>query len=206
MITPRFSSSSAIFVAGIIGQIEHHLRSGKLNFSETTEYVNNNVLFIIANLFVMFLLAVVLMFLTSTILFLIHLIFSGINTSPTVFNVILSNVVMAGIFVLYSLIASTFFINISNMMTNGYPFRHSLSSTSKLHQKNSFGLIVGVLAPMLVVTVLISIFIKVAAFMPFLSIICVWFLIMYYASFSVTAYYALTSTKRFDNVRKYYYK
>lgn len=196
----------SIFVAGIIGQMEHHLRSGKLNIAEAREYVNNNVLLVFVNIFILFIVAIIIMFVTATILFLLHLVMSGINVSPTVGNVVVSNVMLSIIFVMYAFVASTFFINIANMMTNGYPFRHSFGSVIKLQQKNSLQLIVAILLPFTLITLLISIFVISSTIMPFVNIVGTLLLIMYFSSFAVTTYFELTKTKRYDNIRKYYYK
>ncbi|MGD9901008.1 MAG: hypothetical protein AB7S44_00530 [Spirochaetales bacterium] len=195
----------AIFVSAIIGQIENHMRSGKTNFRALKEHVNSNILVVIANMFAFLLIAFVIMFLTSTLLFLTHLILSGINNVPTAFNVVLSTVIVLAILTIYALIAGVMFLNVPSMIVNGSQFKTSLASVIKLVEKDSLGILVAVLVPTLVIG-LIAILFSGTIVMPLISVICVALLIMYYSSLSMTAYYTLTQTTRYDNKRKYYYK
>lgn len=196
----------AIFLSAIMGQMESHMRSGKHNFSSIKEYVNNNIVTLISNLLTLLVIAIVLMFLTSSILFLLHLILSGINTSPTVTNYVISNILLVAIFILYSIIGATFFLNIANMISGGYPFRHSLSNTFRLIQKNALKLGLAVLFPFIFVVILVSAFITLPGAMVYVNVICTWALIMYYSALAMTSYFKLSGTKRYDNTKKYYYK
>ena len=194
-----------IFISGIIGQMENHIRSGKLNISATKEYVNSNIIVVIVNLFILAFISLFITFLASTLIFLLHLIFSGINTSPTVFNVILSNIVLSAIFIFYALICGILFINVPNMLINGATFKGSLANVIKMQEKNNFNLILAVLAPLFIVLILVSIFYT-STIMPVINTVCILLLIMYYSSLAMTGYFELSKTQRYDNKRKYYYK
>ena len=119
----------AIFASAILGQIEQHFRSGKRNLEAIKEHVNNNILLVIANLLAIYVVVFLLMFVASAILFLTHLLMSGINASPTVFNVIVSNIILSIILIICSLISGVILVNTANMMTEGSQFRYSFSSS-----------------------------------------------------------------------------
>jgi|LGOV01.1.fsa_nt_gb hypothetical protein len=195
----------AIFVSAILGIMENHMRSGKHNFENLKEYVNNNILMVIANLIALLLLAFVIMFVASAVLYLLHLVFSGINTSPTVFNAVLANIILSAILVLYALIASVILVNVPNMIINGSEFRYSLSRSIKLLQQNTLAMVISVVTPFLIIAGFVSIFIGTEGFV-FVNIIGVFMLIMYFASLAMTSYFELTKTARYDNRKKYYYK
>ncbi|PKK95977.1 MAG: hypothetical protein CVV59_00895 [Tenericutes bacterium HGW-Tenericutes-4] len=193
----------AIFISAILGQIEQHFRSGKLNVNAIKDHVNNHILIVVANLVALFVIGFMLLFATSAILFLLHLLISGINASPTVFNVVVANVLLSIMFILYSVIASIIFVNTANMMSDGSEFRYSFSNSIKLTQKNNFKLSVGIIAPYLLITVLISLFVY-SELLVVINIIGVLFLIMYYTSFAMTSYYELSKLDRYDKRKKYY--
>jgi hypothetical protein len=193
----------AIFLSAMLGQIEQHFRSGKLNLSALKEHVNNHVLVVLANLVALFLIGFVLLFASSALLFLLHLFLSGINTSPTVFNVVLANILLSVMFVLYAFIASILFVNTANMINEGSEFRYSFSESIKRTQKNNFLLTLATLAPFLVVAIFVSIFVY-SPLLTVVNIVGVLFLMMYYTSFTMTSYYELSKLDRYDNRKKYY--
>jgi|GEM_PF-2841205 hypothetical protein len=195
----------AIFISAILGQIEHHFRSGKFNLEAIKDHVNNNILVALANLVAFLVVGLVIAFASSAILFLTHLLISGINSSPTVFNVVISNVILSVMLIVYALISSVLFINTVNMMTDGSQFRYSFSTAIKLTQKNSFALTVAVIAPYLIVAVFISLFIN-SGFLTIINILGVLLLIIYYSTLAMTAYYDLSKTERYDNRKKYYHR
>lgn len=195
----------AIFASAIMGQIEQQFRSGKSNFERIKEHVNNNILIILANLVAFFVIIFIFMFVTSAILFLTHLLISDINTSPTVLNVIISNIILSSVLVLITLIGSIILVNTANMMSQGTQFKDSISSSIKLTQKNSFNLTLATLAPILIIAIFVSLF-TYSASLPIINILGVLVLIMYYTSLAMTSYFELAKLDRYDNRKKYYHK
>jgi len=195
----------AIFVSAILGQMEHHFRSGKLNLTAIKDHVNSNILILLANIGLLFFVYFILTFSISAILFLLHLLLSGLNTSPTIFNVVLSNILVSIIIILYAIISHIVLLNISNMINNGTELRYSLSETIKLTQKNTFLLTITVLLPYVFFSIFVSLFVN-TSILPIINVIGVLFLIMYYASFAMTSYFELSKLERYDNRKKYFRK
>ena len=193
----------AIFISAILGQMEQHFRSGKLNLEALKEHVNNNILLVLANIVALFVLAFVVFFVASAILFLTHLLLSGINTSPTVFNVVVANVILSVIFIFYALFAGVILINTANMLTDGSEFRYSFSDAIKLTQKNGIHLILAMLLPFIIIAVFVSIFVN-SPILPVINVLGVLFSIMYYTSLAMTGYFELAKLDRYDNRKRYY--
>lgn len=194
-----------IFVSAILGQMEQHLRSGKLNLAALKDHVNNNILIVSANIVALFIIAFILMFALSAILFLTHLLLSGLNSSPTVFNIIIANILLSAMLILYAVIASAVFINTANMIDNGGEFRYSFSESIKLTQKNTLQLTIAILAPYVVMSIFISLFYT-SNLLPVINVIGVFIFIIYYSAFAITSYFELAKLDRYDKRKKYYHK
>ncbi len=193
----------SLFGSCVFGQMEKHMRSGKVKFNSLGNYVNNNILVVGANLFILLLLYIILIFLLSTILFLLHLIFSGLQSTPNLANTIIAFIFCSAIFVLFLEFVAIFLLNIPNMSINGYNARTSFSNSLKLLHKDNFMYMLAMLVPFVLIIPLVSLltgtgFVWVANFVGTL------FVIMYYSSLTMTAYFELSNTPRYDN-RKYYY-
>lgn len=195
----------AIFIGGMLGQIEHHFRSGKRNLLLFKDHVNNNVLIVLANLFAAFVFILLLSITTSAILFFLHLIISGIYISPTVFNIVLAIIFISVALVILCLVISVLLINTANMLFDGSRFKSSLGTAIRLLQKNMFAMLLAVIVPILVISVFVSLtFMGQAG--TVINVLSVWFLTMYYPSLMMVAYYDITSTVRYDKRKKYYSK
>jgi hypothetical protein len=130
---------------------------------------------------------------------------SGVNTSPTVLNVIVSNIILSAVLILITLIGSIILVNTANMMSQGTQFKDSLSASIKLTQKNSFNLTIATLAPILIIAIFVSLFTN-SVNLPVVNIISVLVLIMYYTALAMTSYFELSKLDRYDNRKKYYHK
>ena len=58
----------SIFVSMMIGQLENHMRSGKINLKSSITFLNNNFLVVFVNLLILIILLFVLLFLYSAIM------------------------------------------------------------------------------------------------------------------------------------------
>src|SRR5574344_540815 len=119
----------AVFASFVFGEMESHMRSGKLGFKNIFSFVNNNIMVVAINILLLAVIYAVLVFLLGSILFLFHLMFSGLSNLPTTLNVIFAIIFVMAVLALYTLIALTFLINIPNMISNGYSFKEGISST-----------------------------------------------------------------------------
>ena len=142
-----------------VGQIESHMRSGKLNFKEVLSYVNENILVTLANILVAALIYIILTFLLGAILFLFHLMLSGLSNAPTVLNMIFASIFCAIFLILFLFAISLLMVNIPNMIANGYSFKEGISSSVQLIGKNAFKIVFAYLVPFVVV-------------IPFVSLLC----------------------------------
>lgn len=191
----------AIFVSLTIGQMENHMRSGKLNYKGMSQYINNNILVVAINLCLILLVWFALQFLLSAILMLIHLIFSGIGNTPTVANIVVAIIISAFKFALFLQLTAILFLTIPNMLISGYPTKQAISNAIKILNKNNFNFLLAMLVPFVVIIPLACVLKGNLVYIT--NIIGTLILFMYYTSLSMTSYFELSSIPRYDN-RKYY--
>jgi hypothetical protein len=194
---------TSIFASCIFGQMEKHMRSGKLKFNSIGVYVNNNILVVGANLAILLIMYVVLTFLLSTIIFFLHLIFSGLMSSPTIVNTVIVLIFCSAIFVLFLQLVAIFLLNIPNMAINGYNAKTAFSNSLKLLHKNNFQYMLAMIVPFVLIIPVVSL-LSGTSFVWIANLIGFLFVMMYYTSLTMTGYFELSNTARYDN-RKYYY-
>lgn len=192
----------SIFLSMAIGEIENHMRSGKKNFKVMFSYVNNDVLVSFINILIIEIVYIAFTFLLGSVLFLLHLLMSGLASVPTLLNSIFAITLCVAVLVIFVSIEATFLINIPNMISNGYSLKEGISSTSQLMGKSTFKIILSYLAPYLFIIPIISLFAQTnVAWIG--NILCFMLMCSYYSSLTMTAYFELSNTNRYDN-RKYY--
>ncbi len=195
----------SIFVSMAFGESESHMRSGKLGFKEIFSYVNNDILVSIVNIFIIEIIYIIFKFILGSILFLLHLLLSGLSSVATILNVILAIVLCVCVIVLFTLLASTFLINIPNMISNGYSLKESISSTFQLLSRSTFKLLLAYLMPFLFIIPVISL-LSHTSVLWLGNILSFLFLGAYYSSLTMTSYFELSNTSRYDNRKYYNYK
>lgn len=192
----------SIALSMAIGQMESHMRSGKLSFKEIFSYVNNNILVTLVNVAIMFIINVVMTFLLGAILFLFHILFSGLSNTPSVINVIFAVILCAAHLVLFMFVMAIFSINIPNMISNGYSFKEGISSSVSLVGGSAFKLALSFLLPFAVIIPFVSFLAKTNVFW-IANIVCSVLVLSYYTVLLMTTYFEISNTNRYDN-RKYY--
>ena len=192
----------SVVLSMTVGQMESHMRSGKLNFKEILSYINNNILVVLVNVVLMLIINFVMTFLLGTILFLFHLMFSGLSNVPNVLTIIFAVIFCACHLVLYMFVMAIFTINIPNMITNGYSLKEGISSSVSLVGGNAFKLALSFLIPFAIVIPFVSLLAKTNAFWV-ANIVCSLLILSYYSVLLMTSYFELSNTSRYDN-RKYY--
>lgn len=195
----------AIFLCMAFGETESHMRSGKLRFKEIFSYVNNDILVTLVNVLLIVVIYAVLTFLLGSILFLLHLLLSGLSNVPTVLNIIIAIVFCVAILIVFTFAVLLFLINIPNMISNGYSFKEGISSTMQLISKNTFKLLLAYLVPYLIIIPLVSGLCRTNALWV-ANILCFLVTMSYYSSLTMTVYYELSNTSRYDNRKYYNYK
>lgn len=192
----------SIFLSLSVGIMESHMRSGKLRFKEMFSYVNNDILVVLINLVVLAVIYLVLVFLLGSVLFLLHLLLSGLSNIPTILNVIFAIILCSGVMILFTLLSSLFLINIPNMISNGYSFKEGISSTAQLFSKSTFKLLCSYLIPYILIIPFVSLLAKTGTIW-LANIICAFVINIYFSTITMTSYFELSDTPRYDN-RKYY--
>ncbi len=195
----------SVAVSIILGQIENHFRSGKKNFSNVKNYINNNILTVFFALLLLSLIGLLVSLISSTIIYLFHIVINGLNTTPNTITVIIAIVVFVLYFCVMSIVSTILYLNIPNMLNNGYNFKQSISSTINYVGKNFLNVMLAYLLPYAIIILLVSIFNFSNIALHIINIICVLISIMYYSSFVMTTYFDLCGMQRYDE-RKYYIK
>lgn len=192
-----------VCVSVIIGFIENNFRSGKKNYLNVKNYINNNILSVILNIVLIVIVNFIISFIFATIIFLFHILIAGLKSAPGVALIIISIILFAVYLFSISVVSMVLLINIVNMNINGYTFKQTLSSTINFVGKNFLQLLLAYLLPFAVIIPLISIFNFSNVALHIINCICLIISIMYYSSFVMTAYFDIANIMRYDN-RKYY--
>lgn len=191
----------AVFVSLAIGQMENHMRSGKLNYKSMFQYLNNNILVVIVNLAILLLIWFLLQFLLSALIMLMHLIISGMGNTPNVFGIIVAIILCCAKFAFFLLIASVIFLTMPNMLISGYPTKQAISNAIKLMNKNTFQYLLAMVVPFVVIIPLACLLKGNLCYVT--NTIGTLILFIYYTSLCMTSYFELSGMNRYDN-RKYY--
>lgn len=192
----------SIFISLILGMIENHFRSGKRNIKNFKGFINNNIMNVFINLTMLFIIYFLVSFLCATFIYLFHILVSGIGSTPNVFSIIIASLFVVIYFCLsvgFSLIS---FLNIPNMLINGYNFKNSLGGVFNLLYKNPVELLVGMLIPYVIIIPTISLTVNSKLIILF-NILGVLICLIYYSSFIMVSYFSLSNLNRYDN-RRYY--
>lgn len=195
----------SVFLSMSVGEIESHMRSGKLSFKEVFSYVNNDILVVLINILVIEIIYVLLTFVLGSVLFLFHLLISGLSSTASVLGVIIAIILCCAVLFIYAMCVGMFLINIPNMITNGYSFKEGVSSTAQLIGKSAFKLILAYLLPYVIVVPLVSLLCRTNVIW-LANIICFWLTSTFYSCVTMTAYFELSDTNRYDNRKYYNYK
>ena len=195
----------SVFLSMSVGQMESHMRSGKLNFKEIFSYINNDILVVVINVIVIEIINLFLTFILGSVIFLFHLLLSGLSSVPSILTIVIAITLCCLMLLLYGFILTMFLINIPNMITNGYSFKEGVSSTAQLIGKNGFRLIVAYLLPYVVIIPFVSLLCK-TNLLWIANVIGCWLMGAYYSSLTMTAYFELSDTNRYDNRKYYNYK
>lgn len=193
----------ALSVSYIIGEIENHFRSGKKNYLGVRNYINNNIITVLLNMFVYVVINFVVSFLCGTLIYLFHILFAGLNSSANVGCFIIAIILFTVYFIVMSFVGLVLLFNIPNMLYNGYSFKQGIISTVNLLSKNLIGIILAYILPFVLFVPLISIFNFSSIALHIVNIICLIIAIIYYSSLVMTAYFDLSGISRYDE-RKYY--
>ncbi|MGN1208219.1 MAG: hypothetical protein ACI4TI_02000 [Christensenellales bacterium] len=192
-----------VFASVIVGEIENHFRSGKQNYYNFKNYINNNILNILLNLSIFVVINFIVSFLCGTIIYLFHVMICGLNSSANVGSFVVAIIIFTLYFCVISFVGLALLINVPNMMINGYNFKQAISNTINLLGKNFFALLLAYLVPYVIIIPLISIFNFSSVALHIVNAVCLIISIMYYSSFALTAYFDLTNLSRYDE-RKYF--
>ncbi|HAJ77697.1 MAG TPA: hypothetical protein DCO89_01335 [Clostridiales bacterium] len=195
----------SVFLCLAVGQTESHMRSGKLKFKEIFSYINNDILVVLINVIVLEIIYLVLTFVFGSIIFLFHLLISGLSNTPTLLCIIIAIIFCCVLIFVYTLANIEMLINIPNMISNGYSLKEGLSNTTQLIGKNVFKLTIAYILPYVIVIPFVSLLCK-TNILWLANILCYLILSIYYTSVTMTAYFELSDTNRYDNRKYYNYK
>lgn len=195
----------AVFLSLAVGETESHMRGGKLIFKDIFSCINNDVLVVLINVVVLEVIYLALTFIFGCVIFLFHLMLCGLGTSPSVLCSILAIVLCCVLLVLLTIMSALFLINIPNMMSNGYSFKVGVSSTAQLISKNTFKLLVAYILPYALIIPLVCGLCK-TDLSWLANILSFLILSVSYSAVTMTSYFELSDTSRYDNRKYYNYK
>lgn len=192
----------SIFISLILGMIENHFRSGKRNIKNFKSFINNNIMNVFLNLSLLFMIYFIVSFLCATFIYLFHILISGIGATPKAFSIVIASLFVVIYFCLNICSSLICFLNIPNMLINGYNFKNSIGGVFNLLYKNPVELLVGMLFPYIFIIPTISLTVNSKLIILF-NILGVLICLIYYSSFIMISYFSLNNINRYDN-RRYY--
>lgn len=191
-----------LFFSLIIGLMERHLRSGRFGYKSPLKRINESLLAVLPIFIAALIIQILFSLISSGIVVLGHYLFSKFGYPPTALSWSITIVIIIALQLLIIDIYSICLLVPPVYMITGYPYVSSISYATLLRHKDTFKIFFACLWPYLVVFVLglISRLVKVLI-IPF-NILSYLYLILYFCSLSMTAYYELTGTERMDYRRK----
>lgn len=191
-----------IFTSIILGYNEQNMRIGKPNKNDFSKYLNNNFLLVFKNTLAVIIFIFINNFLTCGIIFLSHIVISGIGCVP----VSLSKFIVTFVIIVKSCINLIVLmyacINAMDMVINGFKTFESLSRTITLMSKHFWQLLLAVILPFLVVTPLFFVFSQ-SRLIGLAKILGMILLFCYYSSFASVSYFEMSLMQRVDK-KKYF--
>ncbi|HEY8444155.1 MAG TPA: hypothetical protein VIL24_05100 [Clostridia bacterium] len=193
---------SLIIISLIIGLMERHLRSGRFGFKNPIRRINESLLAILPLLILVMVIQILFSLIASGLVVLGHYVFSEFGRNPTLLSWSITIVIILGLQLSIIDIYSLCLLVPPVYIITGYPYASSISYAVQLRHKDSFKIFFACVWPYFVVFVLglIGRLVKVLI-IPF-NIISYLYLILYFCSLSMTAYYELTGAERMDYRRK----
>lgn len=185
------------------GQIESHMRSGKVNLKKSASFLNNNFMVIVVNVIIMAICIMLIEFLYANLVTLCHLCFSSLNSTPNIATIIIAILLACIAVVLQVQIVAIFLLNIPNMTTNGYPLKQALSNSVKILNKHNFAFMFAIILPFVVIIPLVCVL--AGPYVCIANVVGVFILSVYIPSLVMTGYFSLSNTTRYDNRRYFNY-
>lgn len=185
--------------------IEKHFRTGKLMLKAPVHDVNSSFFPALKAVAVISAIYLFIKFLFSGLITLFHFIFSGTGT-PTPLNVVVTAVVISGLFLLLVYIAVPAVLWAPLMLTFGYSFVDSVIASATYASKATFQLYTALALPCTAITLLQCVIellpLPPAARMAAGAVLYL-FIIVYAVSLMMVAAFELTGLERRDIKRKY---
>ncbi len=199
-----FASIILILVlSALLGNIENHFRSGKLNLASSTGFINNNVL-ATSVYFLFYIVAyLVFKFLLALFIFILHIVFGRLGLTPSVvllvFVIIFSTVALA----FFAMLFMYLMLGLIDTLNSGYSFRTSMSNVGELLRNKSLKILIMVILPFCLVIPIVMLG-NLFGFATISNIVTLILLFIYYPVLGYTCYYELSGITRYDNIKNYF--
>lgn len=192
-----------LILSALLGNIENHFRSGKLNLGSSTGFINNNVLATIVYFLVYIFAYLIFKFILGLFIFILHIVFGRLGSNPSVVLYVIvcvfSLLAMAG----FGLLFMYLMLALIDTLNSGYSFRTSMSNAGELTRNKVLKLLLMVAVPFIVVIPLVVLGI-VFNFSIISNIVSLILLFIYYPVLGYTSYYELSGITRYDNIKHYF--
>jgi hypothetical protein len=191
-----------IFISLIIGLMERHLRSGRFGYRNPLRRINESLLAVLPVFIAALIIQILFALMSSGLVVLGHYLFSKFGQPPNLLSWSVTIIIILALQLLIIDIYSICLLVPPVYMITGYPYTSSISYATVLRHKEPFKIYFACLWPYLVVFVLGLIGRLVKFLIIPVNILSYLYIILYFCSLSMTAYYELTGTERMDYRRK----
>lgn len=193
-----------VLISAVLGVVDNHFKTGKLNVSPTLNFINNNSL-IVATYSLIFIASYVLYkFLLGLVCFILHIVFGCLNTVISLPAYIIFVIIFALSLLLVAYLFGMVLIAVVDTCTCGYSILTSMSDATDLIGKKVWQVILLVVLPFVIIVPLVIVG-HLFGLSVVLNIISLIILYSYYPVLAYTMYYDFSRITRHDNIKRYYY-
>ncbi len=193
-----------LIFSAFFGNMENHFKSGKLALSNTLNLINNTVLIVLAYVGIFLLGYVVLKFALALIVFIVHIVFGALGSTPGVALYVVNVVITVGVMIFSGYLLAYGLMALVDTIICGYSVGTSFSDANDLLNKKFYKVMVLVALPFLIVLPLVVLG-KLFSFVVVANIVSLLILFMYYPVLAFTMYFEFSRLSRYDNIKRYYY-
>lgn len=188
-------------ISAFLGFIEYHFKSGLKNVNNFNSYLNNNLLVVAVYAIIMYLIYNLYHFAISLTIYVVHIVLSGLASTPNIATIVVSGALSVALFVGLSYIITYLLVAIPITISTGYTIKTSLSYANELMGEKSGKLVLSVMLPLSVLFVA-NLAGYIYGFWQIMNIVSMFIMLSYYPAFMYVSYYDISFYKRNDKKRK----
>lgn len=190
--------------SAIVGNIENHFKSGKLNPSSTMNFINNNFLSVCTYVGIFLLAYNLFKVVLGLMYFIVHILCGKLGSTPTMAMFVVLTILAVVVLVFMAYLFGVTIIAMVDTNICGYSVPTSYSDANDLMDNKVWQTIFLVVLPFVIIAPLVVCG-HLFNFQLVSNIVAITIAFMYYPVMAYTVYFDYARINRYDNIKRYYY-